>query len=228
MTVPIKKRTSTKPRVAGQAAKDTENSGLRAQGLRTRNAIVRVARKQLLESGSLEFSLRAVAHRADISISNLQYYFPTKLAVLRAVVEPLVGAFLDELQRAIDSSASPRATLRALIERGVRDAKSVERSALWWHFVSIAAIDPECSQLLDEWYETVTRGIAQLIRAAAPECKTADSLHRATLLIAMADGLGYQLGSGRRKRDYARGIETKFFEAVDCILGLEPPLASEG
>ena len=104
--------------------------------------------------------------------------------MLRAVVEPLVEDVLGELQHALDSNASPRATLRALVERGLSDAKNAERSALWWHFVSLAAIAPECSQLLDEWYESVTRGIAQLIRAADPDYRPAESRHRATLLIA--------------------------------------------
>src|SRR5215510_1188816 len=72
----MKRRTPSAPN--GGAATE----GLRAQGLRTRNAIVRVARKLLLEGGSLEFSLRAVAQRAGVSISNLQYYFPTRLAVV--------------------------------------------------------------------------------------------------------------------------------------------------
>lgn len=186
--------------------------------MRTRGTIIQVARKLLLEGGSLEFTLREVALRAEISISNLQYYFPTRLAVLRAVVEPVVEAYLDDLKRALDSGASPGETLYALAERGLRDAKNAEKSALWWHFVSLAAIDPECSRLLDEWYETVTRGIAQLIRAADPDCGATESLHRATLLSAMADGLSFQLGAGRRKRDYVRGLDAKFFEAADCIL----------
>jgi AcrR family transcriptional regulator len=217
MTEPTEKRTGRKPRAASEAPAETERN-LRAQGLRTRNAIINVARKLLLEGGSLEFTLREVALRAEISISNLQYYFPTRLAVLRAVVEPVVEAYLHDLRRAVDSNASPRETLSALVERALRDAKNVESSALWCHFLSLAAIDPECSRLLDEWYETLTSEIAQLIRAANPDCRPDDSLQRATLLIALADGMGVQLGTGRRKRDYTRGLDAKFVAAAECIL----------
>ncbi|GAB3627982.1 hypothetical protein GCM10027419_28330 [Pandoraea terrae] len=184
---------------------------MRAQGLRTRHAIVRVARKLLLEGGPLEFSQRAVALGAGISISNLQYYFPTRLAVLRAVIEPVIDAYLGDLRRALDNSVSPRETLDALMERGLRDANDAESAALWAHFVSFASTDPGCSRLLDEWYDTLTRELAQLVRAANPECHEADSLHVATLLIALVDGgLALQLGAGRHKRTYMQGFDARF------------------
>jgi len=211
---PARKKRSS----ASNASTESAPGGLRAQGVRTRNAIVDVARQVLLEGGSLEFSLREVAARAGISISNLQYYFPTRLAVLRAVIEPQIDAYLSELRIAFDSSAPPSETLDALAERSLREAKDAESTALWWHFVSFAVIDPECSRLLDEWYETLTHEIAKLIRAAYPQYTPTDCLHRATLLIAMADGMNFQLGAGRRKRNYTRGLDAKFRAAAECIL----------
>jgi hypothetical protein len=115
-------------------------------------------------------------------------------------------------------STPPRAKVDALIERALAAAKDPEGSALWWHFVSLAAIDPKCSALLDDWYEEVTQGSAKFVRAMAPECKPADSLHRATLLVALADGIAYQLGAGRRKRRYTRGFDAKFRAAFDSIV----------
>ena len=201
-----------------QAPAESAQQGMRAQGVRTRNAIVEVARAILLEGGSLGFSLREVAARAGISISNVQYYFPTKPALLRAVVEPVIDAYLGELKSAIDSDAPPQMTLDALAARALREAKSPESSALWWHFVSFALIDEECSRLLDDWYKALTCGIAQLIRAAYPECSAADSLHRAMLLIAVTDGLNCQSGGARRKRASPRGLDASYLAAANCLL----------
>lgn len=220
-------KAATRKAATKEAPAEPARGNLRAQGLRTRNEIVRVARKLLLEAGSLDFTLREVALHAGISISNLQYYFPTRLSVLRAVVEPVIDVYLEDLSRAMDNGAPPREKLVALVERAFRDSKNAERSALWWHFVSLAATDLESSRLLDEWYETVTRGVAQLIRSVNPRSSVADSLHLATLLIAMADGLSFQLGAGRRKRDYTRGLEAKFLAVVDFFLqGDAPPFRS--
>ena len=211
--------TTRKRRSTSAAAAGADPDGLRAQGQRTRNAIVKVAKKLLLEEGSLEFSLRAVAARAGVSISNLQYYFPTRLAVVRAIMAPIIDNYLDDLQRALASSDSPRAAIDALLQRALFDARDSKNVALWWHFVSLASTDEECARLLDEWYEAITHGIAQLARAVNPKLKPAESLHVATLLIAMADGLALQLGTTPRKREDTRGLDARFLAAVNSLIG---------
>ncbi|WP_454739228.1 TetR/AcrR family transcriptional regulator [Cupriavidus necator] len=220
----MEQRSTRKRRASSAASAGADPESLRAQGLRTRNAIVRVARKLLLEGGSLEFSLRAVALGAGVSISNLQYYFPTRQAVLRAVMAPIIDAYLDNLKRALDSSASPREALNALMERALRDAKDTKNGALWWHFASLASTDAECARLFDEWYETLTRGIAELIRAVNPKCKVADSLNTAALLVAMADGLALQFGAVRRKRAATPELDARFLATANyLVLGETPP-----
>ena len=53
-------------------------------------------------------------------------------------------------------------------------------------------------------------------------------MHRATLIIAMVDGIAYQLGAGRRRRAYTRGLDAKFHAAVESImLGVQLPPATE-
>ena len=219
---PVARRTTRKRQPSSEALARAAPEGLRAQGLRTRNAIVRVARKLLLESGSLEFSLRAVALGAGISISNLQYYFPTRQAVLRAVMAPIIDSYIEDLNRALENGASPRESLDALLQKVLSDARNAKDSALWWHFVSLASTDPECARMFDEWYDKLTRGIAELVRGVNPKFKMTESLHTASLLIALADGLALQLGAGRHKRDYPRGLDAAFRATVNrLVLGGE-------
>jgi len=215
MSVPPGRKKRSAP---SHPANEAAHTGLRAQGVRTRNAIIAVAKRVLLEGGALEFSLREVATRAGISVSNLQYYFPTRMAVLRAVVEPVIDTYLSEMQRAVTSQLPLEERIALLAQQSLREITNAEASALWWHFVSFAVIDDECSRLLDDWYETLTRAVAQLIRAAYPDYSAADCLHRATLLIAMTDGLNYQFGAGRRKRGYTRNLDAKFLAGVDSLL----------
>lgn len=219
---PARRKRGTVEPTTGEGA----TGGLRAQGMRTRNAVVEVAKTVLLEGGGLEFSLREVAARAGITISNLQYYFPTRLSLLRAVVEPVIETYRAQMRSAVNSSLPPLERIAVLAAQSLREIKNPESSALWWHFVSFAVIDQECSQLLDDWYETLTREVAQLIRAAYPDYSAADCLHRATILIAITDGLNYQLGAGRRKRSYTRGLDAKCMAALDCLLKAPPAGAS--
>ncbi|WP_179250080.1 MULTISPECIES: TetR/AcrR family transcriptional regulator [Burkholderia] len=198
MTVSNEQRSTRKRRTSTAAAAASNPDGLRAQGLRTRNTIIRVARKLLLEGGPLEFSQRAVAAAAGISVSNLQYYFPTRIAVLRAVIEPVIVTYLEDMKRALGSDASPRDVLDEMLQRSISDAKDAKYNALFRHFLSFAATDPECFKLYDEWYATLTRDLAQLLRAVNPAFSAADSRHAATMLIALADGLAMQYGTGRQ------------------------------
>ncbi|CAJ0895571.1 TetR/AcrR family transcriptional regulator [Ralstonia flatus] len=201
-------RSGTEPRTTAR----TRSNGLRAQGLRTRNTIVRVARKLLFEEGALEFSQRAIATRARISVSNLQYYFPTKQAVLRAVMAPAVEACLDDVKHAFDGNTSSREALDAFLERRLREAKDAENTTLWLHFLTFSSTDPECAQLLEEWYGTLTRELARLIRVANPKCELTDSLQAAVLHISMVDGLTLYLAATRGKRAYVQGVESRIIE----------------
>lgn len=206
-------RRAPKAAVAGAAP-----DNLRAQGQRTRAAIIETARKLLLESGSLEFSLRSVAQGAGVSISNLQYYFPTRQAVLRAVMEPVIDAYLDNVQAAIASGQSARGALDLLVQRGIGEARNTAATMLWWHFLSLAASDADCARLLDEWYETMAAEIGQLIRSTNARLSVADSMVTARLMIALSDGLAMQFGATQRRRDYMRGLDGRYVAMVGGLL----------
>ncbi|MBN3817673.1 TetR/AcrR family transcriptional regulator [Paraburkholderia sp. Se-20369] len=221
MTVPIEQRSGRKRRTSSAAPASNGTDGLRAQGLRTRNTIVQVAEKLLLDGGTLEFSQRAVAVAAGISVSNLQYYFPTRSAVLRAVIAPVIESYLNELKQAIDNDTSPHATLDALMKRSLRDAKDIKYTTLFRHFLSFAATDLECAQLYEEWYDTLSRDLAKLIRAVNPACSAAESRQIASLLIALADGLALQYGTGRD----VQPPEARYLETVHYLVYGKPPSA---
>jgi AcrR family transcriptional regulator len=214
---PVEKRAPRK-RAPAKAAAGTAPDGLRAQGVRTRNAIVRVAKKLLLETGPMDFSLRAVAQRAGISVSNLQYYFPSRPAVLRAVMEPDIKVYLEKLKGVFDSSATPREMFDAMLEQTLQDAKDVKYVALWRHFLSIASTDPDCAKLFDEWYETLTNDLAQVIRGMNPKYSPTESMHVASLVIAMADGLALQIGTGRMKPAHTRGLAERYVATAHAIV----------
>ncbi|WP_431825367.1 TetR/AcrR family transcriptional regulator [Burkholderia sp. F1] len=217
MTMPIKQHIRRSRRTSSAAVAGSHVDGLRAQGLRTRNRIVGVAKELLLQGGPLEFSQRAVALAAGISVSNLQYYFPTRLAVLRAVIEPVIDTYLDDLKSALSSDTTPQAVLDEILQRSLRDAKSPEYCALIRHFLSFAATDPECSKFLDEWYSTLTCELAKLLSTVNPKNSIAYSQEVATLLISMVDGLTIQIGTARN----SPAIEARLMSvAHDLIYGM--------
>jgi AcrR family transcriptional regulator len=168
-------------------------TGLRAQGVRTRNMIVRAATRLLLKSGGLDFTMRAVSREASISVSNLQYYFADRQTLLRAVMAPVVHEYLEDLQGALASSESPREILDRLTLRAFKDAQDASKMSLMWHFATLAMVDAECARLHQEWYGSLVSGIARLLLRLNPDLGTAGSTRLAMMITSLADGLGLQM-----------------------------------
>jgi AcrR family transcriptional regulator len=191
---------------------------LRAQGHRTRELLVEEAKKLLLEGGSLEFTLRTVARRAHITISNLQYYFPTRASLLRAIMEPVVIRIRTEFARPPSDSKAARQTISRLIDQGLADVRSPETSAIWLHFASLAVTDPESARLLDESYAEFTRGIGRLLRIINPSLDTKESHLLGRIVIALLDGLVFQIGAGHRPKNFSPNVDSRVHDIVNFLL----------
>jgi AcrR family transcriptional regulator len=194
---------------------------LRAQGVRTRKMIVRAATRLLLKSGGLDLTLRAVSREAKISVSNLQYYFPDRRELLRAVMAPVIQAYLEDLDRALKSDVGPREIADGIIERAIADAQDTSKMTLAWHFLTLSTVDPECSRLFAEWYGALVQGLANLMQKINPKLGTPASLQFAMLIIAMADGLGLQMWAGR-KRAYTRELGASYRTVFNFLLQHNP------
>ena len=84
------------------------------KGNSTCDRIVAAARKKLVENGVDGFSLRELATSLDLKLSNVQYYFRTREALLLHVFEreALADVAVIEAKR---SSGSERAAFRAIV-----------------------------------------------------------------------------------------------------------------
>jgi AcrR family transcriptional regulator len=191
---------------------------LRARGMRTRACIVDAARALLLECGSLDFTLREIALRTGISVSNLQYYFPTRLALLRAVLAPVIEACVYDLKQVLDEAAAPRIKLHLLMSRALHDAADAEHAALMRHFLSLVAIDPVSARLLEAWYAMLTRDVTALVCAANPALAKTRCREIAVLMIAVADGVTVRNGAGMRDRGDPHALDQAVRATVDRLL----------
>lgn len=58
-----------------------------AKGSSSREGIVEAARKKLIQQGIDDFSMRDIAESLDLNLSNLQYYFKTRQALILHILE---------------------------------------------------------------------------------------------------------------------------------------------
>ncbi|MDR8410109.1 TetR/AcrR family transcriptional regulator [Nonomuraea sp. 3-1Str] len=125
----------------------------------SRDRLLDAAAEVLLSDGAESLTLEAVAQRAGVSKGGLFYHFPTKQALVRAMVARLTDAFDEALARAGDG---PGDFLRAYVEATVPEAHTPEApDRVTAALLAGVLVDPAGLEPLRErfaaWQERLTR-----------------------------------------------------------------------
>lgn len=111
-----------------------------------REGLLNAAEAVVSERGALHLTLDAVAERAQVSKGGLLYHFPSKDALLEAMLRRLIDRFGAEQQAALAQiPPGPGASLRAFVEAGAReqpDARPVASALLAAGAINPALLDP--------------------------------------------------------------------------------------
>lgn len=91
-------------------------------------AILEAALWVFSQHGFRGATLDQIADRAGLSKPNLLYYFPSKEAVHRALLEGLLKSWLDPL-RALDPSGEPVAEIRSYVRRKLQLSRDFPRES---------------------------------------------------------------------------------------------------
>ena len=90
----------------------------------TQQAIIEAASHILIEDGYNGFTLRKVAEAAGISIGNLNYHYPTKVALIDALLDHITNRIIDGFNEVADRAGeSPENRFRAVWNTGSTTCK---------------------------------------------------------------------------------------------------------
>lgn len=144
----------------------------------TKEALLDSAEAVLFEQGTQALTLTAVADRAGVSKGGLLYHFPTKDALVRAMVARVIEEF-DDLIASYAASygeGTPGAYTRAYVEATFEILTGEARAYRRWSAITAAAADPGQAEPLNEamrrWHgrapaDDPDPGIAMIVRLAA-------------------------------------------------------------
>ncbi|MEU2623327.1 TetR family transcriptional regulator [Streptomyces sp. NPDC007157] len=99
----------------GRTPRTPAEGGMRVDARRNRDNLLAVARTVLAEEG-LEASLRDVARRAGVGIATLYRHFPTREALVQAVLSDRLNALADAADESL-TAPSPGEALTAWLQR---------------------------------------------------------------------------------------------------------------
>lgn len=144
----------------------------------------------LVEEGFEGVSVRKVAARAGVSIGAVQHHFPTKDAMLNAVMEEASEEFQRRLATRIPADATAEQALRAVVhELLVLDPDGRVATVVWTQRLARAMVDPSMrDRHAQEWLE-LEQLIAHLLRGVVPDQPSDWASDQAAFLLALVDGL---------------------------------------
>jgi AcrR family transcriptional regulator len=179
------------------------------------------ASKLLLVKGGLEkLALREVADQLGITHGNLQYYFPTKHALLVGIFDQELGKYTEGLVQAVASTSSRRGRLAAIIDSALTNLKAPE-TALWRMLASMADHSAEMQGILRNANHRYQQVVASELKQIAPQLSAQRRQHIAQFIHAIVDGLSIQFAYEDPDSANMRALESEIKVAIADMVEID-------
>lgn len=170
-------------------------------------ALLLAARRVLVEAGYTQFSLRNVAAAAGMHLSNLQYYFPTRealiLRLLRHVEEEYERRYAEEFA-SLPPEPMPRFV--AIVDYLIDDIHSAETRRFFIQLWALLDSTDREARLLNSLYSGHIHSLVRYIHEINPGLPQRVLQQRAAMIAAMIDGMMLMLDDAEAHT--RRGEET--------------------
>lgn len=151
---------------------ESEPAGTYAKGRTRASDIIDAAIKVLIEQGYHHLSMRKAADAAGVRLGNLQHYYPTKEALVRAMLDRVIDGYLGRFERIRRRGDDPREEFRAIVESVFLDLGRRRTTVFFPELWSLSNHEPYITPLMDQMYgryrEVLGEAIARLNPALTP------------------------------------------------------------
>jgi len=197
----------------------------RRAGNDTAARIVLAARELLMTQGYAQFSMRNVAARAGLHLANVQYYYKTREALVKALLDDTGERYRSSYEELRARGPTDReARFKAVVEFNLKDiATSETRRYFIQLWALLTEIDGRAGHLMNDLYAIDIQQLSDCIADLVPDTDAAEVRRRASILAAMIEGMVVVRGAHSRnpaelKKLMARAQGT----AMQIALGLVP------
>lgn len=168
-----------------------KGTGTRRSGRAAAELIIKSAHTLLARSGPAQFSMRNVAAQANQHLANVQYYFPTRDALINALVQDIARRYRQAYERCVrEARAEPVARFEAILAFNFKDiGKRSTRRYFIQLWALLDGLDGNTGRRLNALYELDIAMLSERIAEIDPAAKAPEVRRRATLLAASIEGL---------------------------------------
>ncbi|HEY8352666.1 MAG TPA: TetR/AcrR family transcriptional regulator [Sphingomonadales bacterium] len=194
--------------------------GTHQKGKERFTQILETAIDVLAFEGYSKFTMRNIAARLGISLRNLQHYFPTKDVLFKSAVHKMLS---DDSRDAALAMANSRESdlerLAAFIRYSIRINSSPRTRGFQFELWAIATRDPFAAECRDYMTHEYCAFIYDVIKPLTPKLSRAARMRKASLLLAMLQGLPLvESESPAARSDGGRVSPTLVREIMDFVL----------
>jgi AcrR family transcriptional regulator len=166
-----------------------------AKGGQTILTILKAAREVFVREGHAGLSMRMVAEEAGVALGNVSYYFPSKRALLEAMLREELADYVEEHIRQFESARdSPLEILLNVVEFYVANARGSHR--FFFQMWGYAGADDSARALVRELYRPIGRFILSMVRAANPSLSETRARQIVLQIFALEEGVKLFIGMG--------------------------------
>ena len=168
------------------------------KGQNTSQVFLLAAEELLIEQGYHNLSMRKVAAAAGLTLGNLQYYFPTKDELIKALLDNCIQRYLDMFEQIrANAGDDPENQFKFLIREILHDLNTKNTTVFFPEVWSLANHDENATRSLDAMYERYRLILIEVITLINPAL-TSHQLKRVALFIsASMEGHTIFIGHGK-------------------------------
>eukprot|EP00439_Symbiodinium_sp_Y106_P089171 s1_g1707.t1 len=142
----------------------------------------------LIEEGAEAVTMRRVAAKLGMSLSNLQHYFSTKEDLINALVDAQYESYAQGLIERVRDDQTPEEQLGAFAQYISDDYQTDEGSILVWELWAFTGRNAYVADAVNKAHESERRLIRKIIKQMSPALPKSQLDAKATAITSMFEG----------------------------------------
>jgi len=172
-------------------------------------AILSAAMDVLINQGYKKLTLRQIALRAGITVGNLTYYYRTKEALLKDLLENVLSSYLAKMACIVAASNDlPEDRFVAIIEYLIEDLNTQRTTRFFPELWALANHDEYTEKLMESMYTEERRVLSELIQAINPDLDDEQTSNLALFVSCSIEGMTMFVGAGKKQEDALQSMKT--------------------
>ncbi|TDJ66304.1 MAG: TetR/AcrR family transcriptional regulator [Proteobacteria bacterium] len=185
----------------------------------TRRSILEAAREVFMDQGYNRFTMRKVAAAASMSLGNLNYHFPRKDGLLKALLNYIIDAYMTEFDRRRTAAGeSPTRQLEAVLNFWIDDLLARDTTIFFPELWALANHDRQVAEMTDDLYQRACQPLTALIPLINPGLSAHEVNQIAHVMCASMEGLtmfaGHEKPWSTQHADLKRLMVQSFFRMI--------------